>query len=64
MMKEYSVVERDVDGKETTNVFTCQLPAESTVQDLKRKYVEKDGIFEPEELQFCYKQEFGNLRKN
>ena len=63
-MKEYSVVERDVNGKETTDVFTCQLPAGSTVQDLKRVYVEKDGIYEPEELKFCYKQESGNLRKN
>ena len=63
MMMEYSVIVLDVNGEETTKVVKCALPAQSTVQDLKRTYAEKDNIYEPEQLKLCYKQESGNLRK-
>ena len=64
MMMEYSVIELDVNGKETEEVFTFQLPEGSTIQDLKRKYVDIENLYEPESLKLCYKQEFGNQRKN
>ena len=63
MMTEYSVVLLDVNGEETAKVSTFSLPAQSTVQDLKRTYAKKDAIYEPEQLKLCYKQESGNLRK-
>ena len=63
MMMEYSVIELDVNGKEI-EVFTFQLPEGSTIQDLKRKYVDIENLYEPESLKLCYKQESGNRRKN